>query len=87
MTNPNLGIDYRTAALWRIYQAAGIAFLFVPINTISYTGMPPQASNQISGLVNLMRNMGGSIGISAATTLIARHQQIHQFHLVRNTFG
>jgi DHA2 family multidrug resistance protein len=87
MTNPNLGIDYRTAALWRIYQAAGIAFLFVPINTISYTGMPPQASNQISGLVNLMRNMGGSIGISAATTLIARHQQIHQFHLVRNPFG
>jgi DHA2 family multidrug resistance protein len=86
MTNLNLGIDYRTAMLWRVYQSAGLAFLFVPINTISYTGMPPEASNQVSGLVNLMRNIGGSIGISAATTLIARRQQAHQIYLARDTF-
>ena len=70
MTNLNLSLDYRTFALWRIYQSAGLAFLFVPINTISYTGMPPEESNQVSGMINLMRNMGGDIGISAATALI-----------------
>ncbi len=85
MTNLNLGIDYRTAMVWRIYQAAGLAFLFVPINTISYTDMPREASNQVSGLINLMRNMGGSIGISAVTTLIVRRQQVHQNYLARNT--
>jgi DHA2 family multidrug resistance protein len=48
--------------------------------------MPPEASNQVSGMVNLMRNVGGSIGISAVTTLIARHQQTHHQYLARNTF-
>jgi DHA2 family multidrug resistance protein len=81
MTNLNLGIDFRTAVMWRIYQAAGLAFLFVPINTISYADMPPEASNQGSGMINLMRNVGGSIGISAVTTLIARRQQVHQAYL------
>jgi DHA2 family multidrug resistance protein len=36
--------------------------------------------------MNLMRNLGGSVGISAATTLIARRQQVHQAYLARNTF-
>ena len=86
MTDLTLDIDFRTAMLWRAYQAAGMAFLFVPINTIAFVGMPPNASNQVSGLINLMRNVGGSVGISAATTLIARRQQVHQFYLARSTF-
>jgi DHA2 family multidrug resistance protein len=85
MTDLTLGIDYRTAMMWRVYQAAGMAFLFVPINTIAFVGTPPEASNQVSGLMNLMRNLGGSIGISAVTTLIARHQQMHQAYLARYT--
>src|SRR5262249_37489236 len=72
MTNLDLQIDFRTAMLWRIYQAVGIAFVFVPINTMAYTDMPREASNQVSALTNLMRNVGGSIGISAVTTLLAR---------------
>jgi MFS transporter, DHA2 family, multidrug resistance protein len=87
MTDLTLGIDYHTAMLWRCYQAAGMAFLFVPINTIAFVGTPPEASNQVSGLLNLMRNLGGSVGISAVTTLIARRQQEHQFYLARNTFA
>jgi DHA2 family multidrug resistance protein len=86
MTNLNLNLDYGTFMWWRVYQAAGLAFLFVPINTISYTGTAREDSNQVSGLVNLMRNMGGSIGISAVTTLIVRRQQVHQNYLARNTF-
>jgi DHA2 family multidrug resistance protein len=86
MTDLNLNLDYRTLMWWRVYQAAGLAFLFVPINTISYTGMPREASNQVSGLINLMRNMGGSIGISAVTTLVVRRQLVHENYLARNTF-
>jgi DHA2 family multidrug resistance protein len=87
MTDLTLGIDYRTAMLWRCYQAAGMAFLFVPINTIAFVGTPPEASNQVSGLLNLMRNLGGSVGISTVTTLLARRQQEHQVYLTRHTFA
>jgi DHA2 family multidrug resistance protein len=87
MTHWTLGIDYRTAMLARVYQAMGMAFLFVPINTISYAGMPPQASNQVSAMINLMRNLGGSIGISLVTTMLARRTQVHQAYLTANTYA
>ena len=86
MTNLVSDIDFRSIMLWRILQASAMAFLFVPINTIAYTDMPRGASNQISAMVNLMRNMGGSIGISAVTTLVARREQVHQMYLARNTY-
>jgi MFS transporter, DHA2 family, multidrug resistance protein len=72
------GIDFSTAVWLRIYQASGIAFLFVPINGMAYAGMPPSKNNAISGIVNLARNMGGDIGIAFVTTMIARRAQFHQ---------
>jgi MFS transporter, DHA2 family, multidrug resistance protein len=72
------GIDFRTAVLLRIYQTAGIAFLFVPINSVVYNGVAPEKNNQVSGIVNLSRNMGGDIGIALVATLIARRSQFHQ---------
>ncbi|HZZ41495.1 MAG TPA: DHA2 family efflux MFS transporter permease subunit [Tepidisphaeraceae bacterium] len=69
--------------MWaRIYQAAGIAFLFVPITTASYAGVPGNKSNEASALINLMRNLGGSFGISLGQTWLARRQQFHQTRLV-----
>jgi DHA2 family multidrug resistance protein len=76
------GMDFRTAVLIRIYQSCGLAFLFVPINSVVYNGIPPQKSNQVSGIVNLARNMGGDIGIAFVTTVIARRSQMHQSRLV-----
>jgi len=59
----------------------GLAFLFVPINTISYGGIQPQKYNQVSGIMNLSRNIGGDIGIAFVTTLIARRSQVHENEL------
>jgi DHA2 family multidrug resistance protein len=75
------GIDFSTAVWLRIYQASGIAFLFVPINGMAYAGMPPSKNNAIAGIVNLARNMGGDIGIAFVTTVIARRAQFHQSSL------
>jgi len=72
------GIDFGTAVSLRAFQSVGLAFLFVPINTIVYAGIPPQKNNAVSGIVNLSRNMGGDIGIAFVTTLIARRSQFHQ---------
>jgi DHA2 family multidrug resistance protein len=78
MTNFDLNIDFRTAATARVYQAIGLAFLFVPINTVAYAFIPPGKNNNASGLINLARNVGGSVGISLVTTMLARRSQVHQ---------
>jgi hypothetical protein len=46
----------------RIFQASGLAFLFIPINTIAYIGVKQTENNDVSGLTNLARNIGGSCG-------------------------
>jgi DHA2 family multidrug resistance protein len=79
------GIDFKTATLLRVYQSVGMAFLFVPINTLVYTGVPLEKNNAVSGIVNLSRNMGGDIGIAFVTTLIARRSQKHQSDLASHT--
>ena len=61
-----LRIDFETAVRApRAIQSVGLAFLFVPINTLVYVGVPPEKNNAVSGIVNLSRNMGGDIGIAA----------------------
>jgi DHA2 family multidrug resistance protein len=77
-------IDFRTAATARVIQTTGLAFLFVPINTAAYAFLPPGKNNAASGLINLSRNIGGSVGISLVTTMLARRTQFHQSLLVSN---
>ncbi len=77
----DMQMDFRTAVALRLYQSVGLAFLFVPIQTISYAGVPPEKYNQVSGIMNLSRNMGGDIGIAFVTTLILRRAQLHQLNL------
>ena len=68
-------------ALARMFQAVGFAFLFVPINTAAYAFLPRNKNNAASGLVNLARNVGGSVGISVVTTMLARRTQVHAAYL------
>jgi MFS transporter, DHA2 family, multidrug resistance protein len=64
-----------------MFQAAGMAFLFVPINTAAYAFLPRDKNNAASGLMNLARNIGGSVGISLVTTLLDRRTQTHLNYL------
>src|SRR5271157_5081202 len=84
MTRFDLQIDFHTAAMARVLQAAGMAFLFVPINTAAYAFLPRDKNNAASGLMNLARNIGGSVGISFVTTGLARRAQFHQTRLSEN---
>src|SRR4029077_13576070 len=81
MTHFNLQIDFQTAALARVIQGMGLACLFVPINTVAYSYLPPAKNNAASGLINLARNVGGSVGISFVTTMLARREQFHRVQL------
>jgi DHA2 family multidrug resistance protein len=65
--------------MWtRIVQGMGMALLFIPINTIAFIGLPREKSSQGSAIINLARNLGGSVGISATVTLLSRFSQEHQ---------
>jgi DHA2 family multidrug resistance protein len=77
LTTFNLYVGYWDLAYARIFQAMGLAFLFVPINTASYTGIPPGKTNNVSALMNLARNIGGSMGIAILTTTLAQRTQFH----------
>ena len=84
MTKFNLQIDFRTVAEARVLQAVGMAFLFVPINTAAYAFLPRDKNNAASGLMNLARNIGGSVGISVVTTMLDRRTQKHLSDLAGN---
>jgi DHA2 family multidrug resistance protein len=78
MATFNLDIDFHTAMMARIFQSAGMAFLFVPINVMAFYFIPKEKINNATGIINLARNVGGSFGIAGVVTLLARRTQFHQ---------
>jgi len=87
MLNLNLDVSYGYVAWLRVFQASGLAFLFVPISTISFAGVPPNKNNDASGLTNLARNIGGSVGTAFLVTVLARRAQFHQDRLANHLTG
>jgi DHA2 family multidrug resistance protein len=80
----DLQADMR-AAIWAwIVSRAGTAFLFVPINVMAFYFVAPDKINSATGLINLARNVGGSMGISLVTTVLDRRAQFHQARLAAN---
>jgi DHA2 family multidrug resistance protein len=77
-------ITYGYAALARVFLAIGLPFLFLPVTTASYDGVPPDKTNQASALINVARNIGGSMGVALAQTVLAQRQQFHQSRLIEH---
>ena len=82
MSHFNLQISYTTAVTARMIQAAGLGFLFIPINTTAYAFVAREKNSSASGLLNFSRNIGGSFGIALATTYMTRQAQRHQNMLI-----
>lgn len=80
----NLGIGQWTL-FWPIVMSGFfLGFVFVPLATVAMGTLPDERIGNASGIYNLFRNLGGSVGISLVETIIARHEQIHRNDLVRN---
>ena len=86
LTRLSLDSSFSAVTMGRMIQVIGLPFVFIPISTLNYVGVPRSKSNQISSLSNFARNMGGSAGTALLTTFIARtaqtHQQALQTHIV-----
>jgi len=84
MHHLNLGVSYGYLVFVRCFQASGLAFLFIPINTIAYLGVKQSENNDVSGLTNLARNIGGSCGTAFVATMLTRRTAAHESNMVRN---
>jgi DHA2 family multidrug resistance protein len=74
-------IDFLTLTLMRIAQTVGLAFLFVPISTISFATLPKEQNADGAALNTMFRNVAGSIGISVATAAVTGRTQVRMAHL------
>ena len=78
MGNINLSIG-QWSLLWPTFiNGISIGFLFVPVNTVALGTLSPDEMGNGSGIINLMRNVGGSLGVSSLVTMLARRSQAHQ---------
>jgi DHA2 family multidrug resistance protein len=80
----SLDIGYWNIFWPQFLQGASLAFLFVPLTTVTMDVIPREAMGNAASLFNLMRNLGGSIGIATVTTLVARNEQTNTYTLVAN---
>ena len=60
----------------------GIGLFFVPLSAATFVNISKERTGNASGIFNLMRNLGGSFGVAFATTMLARHTQLHQNNLI-----
>jgi DHA2 family multidrug resistance protein len=81
LTSLSADANFGFFAWARVYQTVGLPLLFIPILSSSYVGLPQNATDQASALLNVARNVGGSMGISFANTVLTNSEQIHQNYL------
>ncbi|MBW4602894.1 MAG: DHA2 family efflux MFS transporter permease subunit [Calothrix sp. FI2-JRJ7] len=81
----NARLTYQTGydqLIWsQLVRAMGQPLIMVPLTSIATAGLPPKDAGSASGLFNMMRNLGGSIGIAALATLLTTREQFHSNRL------
>jgi DHA2 family multidrug resistance protein len=65
-----------------IVNGIAISFIFVPLTTTTMSQLSQRQIGNATGIYNLTRNLGGSIGIAFVTTMLARGAQVHQALMV-----
>jgi DHA2 family multidrug resistance protein len=67
-----------------VVQGAGLGFLFVPLSTVTLATLPPEQRTDGTGLFNLSRNIGSSVGISVVTSLLTQNTQANHAEIVQH---
>jgi DHA2 family multidrug resistance protein len=80
----NLGMSFGFASWLRIVQVAAIPFVFISVTTAAYFGIPRELNNQVAGLINFARNIGGSILISLTNAFVVESTAFHQANYLQH---
>lgn len=84
MSQFNLNADFYTVLLPRIVLGIGMGFFFVPLTTLTMSGIRKEDMGNATAVYNLLRNLGGSFGVAFVTTILSQRSQFHQFRLVEH---
>jgi DHA2 family multidrug resistance protein len=77
-THLSLDISFQLASIMRVVQVVSIPFVFISVTTAAYFGLPSEKNNQVSGLINFARNIGGSVLISVTNAMVTERGLWHQ---------
>jgi MFS transporter, DHA2 family, multidrug resistance protein len=83
-SNFNTQADFRTLLIPTVIQGVAMAFFFIPLTTITLSGLPPDRIPAASGLSNFVRITAGAMGTSIATTMWERRAALHHAQLVEH---
>ncbi|MBI5142263.1 MAG: DHA2 family efflux MFS transporter permease subunit [Nitrospirae bacterium] len=84
MSRFNLQADFWTFVWPRVTLGLGMGLSFIPLTMLTLSHIPRERMTEATSMYNLLRNMGGSVGIAFATTMVARRAQFHQSRLVEH---
>jgi DHA2 family multidrug resistance protein len=84
MSRFTLETDFWTFVWPRVVLGLGMGFTFIPLTTMTLSHIPRENMTEATSLYNLLRNMGGSVGIAFTTTMVSRRAQFHQTRLVEH---
>ena len=84
MAGFNLASDFSSLMWPRIYLGFGMGLLFIPLTTLTLSSIPKPQMGNATSIYNLLRNLGGSIGVAFSTTMFARRGQFHQSRLMEH---
>ncbi len=82
MSRFTLDASYWTFVWPRVVLGMGLAMIFVPLTTLTFASIPKEEMGNATGFFNLLRNMGGGIGIGISATILQRYSQFYQNVLV-----
>jgi len=80
----NLGIAMNSVVVPNVLNGFAGGFIFVPLTTLAMSRLRKEEVGNAAGIYNLVRNIGGSIGIASATAFLVRMGQVHQNYLGAN---
>lgn len=81
MSGFSMSADFMSIIWPRVVMSIGMGMVFIPLTTLSLSSVPKEEMGNATSVFGLVRNLGGSIGVAFAATMLSRGTQIHQAHL------
>ena len=81
MTGWTRDVSQSTIVVTGFIQGAGLGFLFVPLSVVTFSTLPSTSRGDATGLYNLSRNIGSSVGISVVSALLAENLQVNHANI------
>ncbi len=80
----NLNASFWNFSTARVLQVVWLPFIFIPLSAVQFNGVPQDRNAEASAIINLMRNLGGSVGVSVVTTELQWRTQFHHARLAEH---